>query len=223
MRIKGGMTMKMRVLIADDHQIIRDGLRSLLEKEPDMEVVGQAEDGRTLLKMLREMSPDVVIMDVAMPNLNGIEATRQVMHEFPEVKVIALSMHDDRRFVINMLKSGASGYLIKDCAFRELANAIRLVVRGNKTFLSPGITDIVVNNYVTGPAPESLAYSVLTPREREVLQLIAEGKTSSQIAECLYVSVKTVECHRHQVMTKLKQRSIAGLIKFAIREGITSV
>jgi len=150
--------MPIKVLIADDHQIVRDGLRSLLTREPDMELVGEAEDGRTIMKMLLEKTPDVIIMDVAMPELNGIEATRQALHEFPAVKVIALSMHDDRRFVINMLKAGASGYLIKDCAFRELANAIRMVVK-NKIYLSPGITDIVVNNYVTGPAPDSLVYS----------------------------------------------------------------
>jgi two-component system response regulator NreC len=217
------MGMDIKVLIADDHQIVRDGLRSLLEKEPDMKLVGEAEDGRTIVKMLRETTPDVVIMDVAMPNLNGIEATRQITHEFPAVKVIALSMHDDRRFVINMLKSGASGYLIKDCAFRELAKAIRLVVKANKIYLSPGITDVVVNNYVTGLTPDSLVFSILTPREREVLQLIAEGRSSNQIAEALYVSVKTIECHRAQLMQKLKKRSVAELTKFAIREGLTSV
>jgi len=215
--------MPIKVLIADDHQIVRDGLRSLLAKEPDMELVGEAEDGRTILKILIEKTPDVIIMDVAMPQLNGIEATRQILHEFPGVKVIALSMHDDRRFVINMLKAGASGYLIKDCAFRELAKAIRLVVTANKVYLSPGITDVVVNNYVTGPAPDSLVYSVLTPREREVLQLIAEGKNSTQIAECLCVSLKTVETHRHQLMQKLNIKGVAELTKVAIREGITSI
>ena len=214
--------MPIKVLIADDHQIVRDGLRSLLTREPDMELVGEAEDGRTIMKMLLEKTPDVIIMDVAMPELNGIEATRQALHEFPAVKVIALSMHDDRRFVINMLKAGASGYLIKDCAFRELANAIRMVVK-NKIYLSPGITDIVVNNYVTGPAPDSLVYSILTPREREVLQLIAEGKNSTQIANCLCVSVKTVETHRHQLMQKLNIKGVAELTKVAIREGITSI
>ena len=219
----GGDMRKITVLLADDHQIVRDGLRSLLAQEADMEVLGEAEDGRSLLNMLRDIEPDVVIMDVAMPDLNGIEATSRIHHSFPSIKVIALSMHDDRRFVINMLKSGAAGYLLKDCAFRELAKAIRLVVNSNKTYLSPGITDIVVNNYVTGPAPESLVFSVLTPREREVLQLIAEGKTSNQIAEDLFLSIKTIETHRRQIMQKLKQKSTADLIKIAIREGITTV
>jgi two-component system response regulator NreC len=136
-----------KVLIADDHEIFREGLCSLLEKELDMEVLGEAEDGRTILKMLREMAPEVIIMDVSMPDLNGIEATRQITHEFPAVKVVALSVHDDRAYVINMLKSGASGYLLKDCASRELVNAIRSVVTENKIYLSPAITDIVVNNF----------------------------------------------------------------------------
>jgi two-component system response regulator NreC len=147
--LEGDMA-KIKVIIVDDHQIFRDGLRSLLAKEPDMEVLGEAGDGRTILtmlKMLKKMAPEVVIMDVAMPDLNGIEATRQIIHEFPAVKVLALSMHDDRGFVINMLKAGASGYLLKDCAFRELAKAIRGVVMENKIYLSPAITDIVVNNY----------------------------------------------------------------------------
>ena len=136
-----------KVLIADDHQIFRSGLYSLLEKEPDMEVLGEAEDGRTILKMLREMAPGVIIMDVSMPDSNGIEATRQITHEFPAVKVLALSVHDDRAYVINMLKSGASGYLLRDCAFRELVKAIRVVVTENKIYLSPAITDIVINNF----------------------------------------------------------------------------
>ena len=214
---------KIKVLIADDHQIFRDGLRSLLGKEPEVEVVGEAEDGRTILRMVREAVPDLVIMDVAMPDLNGIEATRQIVADFPKIKVIALSMHDDRRFVINMLKAGASGYLLKDCAFRELALAIHVVAKTKKIYLSPGITDIVVENFVTGsPTAESLIYSVLTSRECEVLQLIAEGQTSNQIAKILCVSVKTIETHRHTIMQKLKKKSIADLTKFAIREGLTT-
>ncbi len=218
------MTTKIKVLIADDHQIVRDGLRALLEKEPDLEVIATVEDGRSTVKMVEALQPDVVIMDVTMPELNGIESTRQITHDFPGVKVIALSMHDDRRFVINMLKAGASGYLIKDCAFKELTKAIHVVVKKGKVYLSPEISDIVVNNYVTGPAgPESLIYAVLTPREREVLQLVCEGKTSGQIASSLFVSVKTVECHRSQLMHKLKINTLADLVKYAIQEGLTTL
>ena len=218
------MTTKIRVLIADDHQIVRDGLRSLLEKEPDMEVIATVEDGRTTVRVVEELQPDVVIMDISMPGLNGIEATRKISRDFPKIKIIALSMHDDGRFVMNMLKAGASGYLLKDCAFKELTKAIHVVVRAGKSYLSPDITDVVVSSYVTGAAgPESLLYPALTPREREVLQLVVEGKTSSQIAEILYVSVKTVETHRTQLMHKLKINNLADLIKYAIREGITSV
>ncbi len=218
------MSNKVRVLIADDHQILRDGLSTMLQNVPDIEVIATTEDGRTALRLVAELTPDVVIMDVAMPGLNGIESTRQINHDFPKIKIIALSMHDDRRFVINMLKAGASGYLLKDCAFKELMKAIHVVVRTGKIYLSPGVTDVVVNNYVTGPiGPESLVYSVLTPREREVLQLVAEGKTSNQVAENLHVSVKTVETHRTQLMHKLKIKNMAELVKYAIQEGLTSI
>jgi len=173
--------------------------------------------------LVREFTPHVVIMDVNMPDLNGIEATRQILSEYPEMKVIALSMHADRRFVINMLKAGAHGYLLKDCAFEELAQAIRLVM-GNKTYLSPGVAEIVVKDYVHRvPGPAQTAFSVLTAREREVLQLMAEGKSTSQIAELLHISVKTVETHRQQIMHKLGMRSVAELTKYAIREGLTSL
>lgn len=218
------MTAKIRVLIADDHQIVRDGLRSLLENESDMEVIATVEDGRTTVRLVQELQPDVVIMDVSMPGLNGVEATRKINRDLPNVKIIALSMHNEGRFVLNMLKAGASGYLLKDCAFRELAKAIHIVVRTGKSYLSPDITDVVVDSYVRGQSgPEPLIYTVLSPREREVLQLVVEGKTSSQIAEILYVSAKTVETHRTQLMHKLKINNLADLIKYAIKEGITSV
>jgi DNA-binding NarL/FixJ family response regulator len=161
-------------------------------------------------------------MDVAMPDLNGIEATRQIVAELPGVKIIALSMHDDRRFVLNMLKAGAAGYMLKDSAFTDLAKAIRVVMSG-KTYLSHEVTDIVVKDYVSSSQPaESSAFHLLSPREREVLQLLAEGKTSAQIGENLHISVKTVETHRQQIMIKLKIRSVAELTKYAIREGLTS-
>jgi two-component system response regulator NreC len=214
--------MGLRILLVDDHQIVRQGLRTLLEKELDMEVVAEAGDGRAAVRLTREVSPQVVIMDVAMPDLNGIEATRQIVTEFPHVKVIALSMHADRRFVANMLKAGASGYLLKDAAFEELAQAIRTVA-ANRTYLSPAVSDIVVKDYLKGPKEEATAFSLLTAREREVLQLLAEGKSTREIADCLYVSVKTVETHRQQIMSKLDIRSVAELTKYAIREGLSSL
>jgi len=210
-----------KVLIADDHQIVREGLRSMLEKEPGIIVVGEAEEGRTTLRLARELTPDVIIMDVAMPDLNGIEATRQIVAEFPAIKVIALSMHDDRRFVLHMIKAGAKGYLLKDSAFKDLAKAIRVVV-ANKTYLSSEIADIVVKDYLATTSEESSAFYLLSPREREVLQLIAEGKTSNQVAENLHVSIKTVETHRAQLLRKLKVKSVAELTKYAIREGLTT-
>jgi len=215
--------MAIKVLIADDHQILRQGLRTLLEREPDLEVVAEADNGRSTVRLARERQPEVIIMDVAMPDLNGIEATRQIISEMPKMKVIALSMYADRRFVANMLKAGASGYLLKDCASEELVRAIRVVLT-HKTFLSPGVADIVVKDYVQAPlGSEVSVFSVLSNREREVLQLMAEGKSTNQIAECLHVSVKTVETHRQQIMQKLKMHSVAELTKYAIREGITTL
>jgi DNA-binding NarL/FixJ family response regulator len=188
-----------------------------------MEVVAEAEDGRRTVTMAKEFIPNVVIMDIKMPDLNGIEASRQILSELPEVRVIALSMYSDRRFVTNMLKAGAHGYLLKDCAFEELAQAIRLAM-SNKTYLSPGVAEVVVKDYVTQiPGRSQSVFSVLTAREREVLQLLAEGKRTSQIADLLQISIKTVDTHRQQIMRKLDTRSVAELTKYAIREGLTSL
>ncbi len=215
--------MGIRIIIADDHQILRQGLKTLLEKEPDMEVVAEAEDGRKTVILVQELTPDVVIMDVNMPDLNGIEATRQILSDYPEMKVIALSIHADRRFVINMLKAGAHGYLLKDCAFEELAQAIRLVM-ANKTYLSPGVAEIVVKDYVFRiPGLAQTAFSLLTAREREVLKLVAEGNSNKQIAGIMQIGVKTVEGHRQKIMQKLETRSVAELTKYAIREGLTTL
>jgi DNA-binding NarL/FixJ family response regulator len=215
--------MSIKILLADDHKITRQGLRSLLEKEPDMEVVAEAEEGRTTVRLAREHLPDVVVMDVSMPDLNGMEATRQIRAELPNVKVIALSMHSDNLFVSEMLKSGASGYLLKDCAFEELARAIHVVVNG-KTYLSPAISGVVVDEYLHHlTKTESPGSKVLTDREREVLQLIAEGNSTKQVALKLHISVKTVETHRRQIMSKLNIHTIAELTKYAIRQGLTSL
>jgi DNA-binding NarL/FixJ family response regulator len=212
-----------KILIADDHQIVRQGLRFLLEKEADLKVVAEADNGRATVRLARELTPGVIIMDVAMPDLNGIEATRQIIAEMPATKVIALSMYADRRFVVNMLKAGASGYLLKDCAYEELIRAIRVVL-AHKTYLSPGVTDILVKDCQMGiPMNEISAFALLTPREREVLQLMSEGNSTAKIADQLHVSIKTVESHRQQLMQKLNLRSVAELTKYAIREGLTSL
>jgi two-component system response regulator NreC len=212
-----------KIILADDHQIVRQGLRTLLTAEPDMKIVGEADNGRAALRLAQELAPQVVIMDVSMPDLNGIEATRQILADHPGIKVIALSMHSDSLFVLNMLKSGASGYLLKDCALEELVKAIRTVVR-QKTYLSPGVSDILIKDFATTWSDNSSsAFSILTTREREVLQLMAEGRTTNQIADQLCVSVKTVEAHRKQVMNKLGIHSVAELTKYAIRQGLTSL
>ncbi len=212
-----------KIVLADDHQIVRHGLRSLLSAEPDMEVVGEADNGRAVIRLVQDHAPQVVIMDISMPDLNGIEATRLILSETPGIKVIALSMHSDSLFVLNMFKAGASGYLLKDCALEELVKAVRTVM-ARKIYLSPGISDIVIKDFVVGySSADSSAYSILTNREREVLQLMAEGKTTNQIADSLCVSVKTVEAHRKQMMNKLDIHSVAELTKYAIRQGLTSL
>ncbi len=215
--------MSLRILIADDHRIMREGLRSLLEKQPDTEVIAEAENGRTTLQMSRRFKPDVVLMDIIMPDLNGIEATRQILAELPDIKVIALSMHSDKKFVVEMLDAGASGYLLKDTAFEELGKALHTVVN-NRTYLSPKIVGLMAEDYSPSSATKDYLVSpVLTSREREVIQLIAEGKTTKQIASLLNVSVKTVETHRKKIMDKLGTNSVAELTKYALREGLTSL
>ena len=211
--------MSVRIVLADDHQIVRDGLRTLLEQESGMEVVAEAEDGHTAVALAREQRPDVVVMDIAMPDLNGIEATRQIKADLPEAKIIALSMHADKRFVAGMFQAGASGYLLKKGAFRELVQAIRQVAAG-QMYLSSEITSTLIEDYVGHlSSPDSAAD--LTAREREVLQLLAEGKTAEQIATQLHVSVNTVGTHRHHIMEKLNIHSLPELTKYALREGLT--
>lgn len=215
--------MKIRILLADDHEVFREGLRSMIEKHGDLEVVGDAETGRVAVRMATQLKPDIIIMDIAMPDLNGIEATSQIRATIPETRVIALSMHSDKRFVTGMLRAGAVGYLLKASAFDEVIQAIRTVMN-NKHYVSGDIADTVVSDYVrqlTESAPEKQAS--LSPREREVLQLLAEGHSTKKIAETLHISANTIETHRAHIMAKLGIRTIADLVKFAIREGITSL
>lgn len=215
--------MAIKVLLADDHKIFRQGLRGLISDEKDLAMVGEAEDGRDAIAQIAKLRPDVVIMDVGMPALNGIEATRQIMKDFPKTRVIALSMHVDEKFVAEMLRAGAVGYLCKKCDADELVAAIRTVA-GGQTYLSPFISGTLVESYVRNvSATPASAFSQLTDREREILQLLVEEKTIKEIAGELQLSVKTVHAHREHLMRKLDVQTIAGLTKYAVREGLTEL
>ena len=213
--------MSMKVLLVDDHDVVRSGFRSLLQKQSGIEVVGEASDGREAVHLAKALRPDVIVMDVAMPGLNGVDATRQITHGHPETRVLALSMHPGRRVVTDMLRAGASGYLLKTCALEELIRAVGAVADG-RTYLSPDIAGTVVEGYVRQAANEVDGQpGLLSDRERRVLKLVAEGLTTKAIAANLGVTVKTIEAHRHNIMDKLNLRSVAELTKCAIREGLT--
>ncbi|UCF95843.1 MAG: response regulator transcription factor [Spirochaetaceae bacterium] len=215
--------MKVRILLADDHQIMREGLKALLGRLPSVQVVAEAENGIEALKLARQEKPDIIVMDIAMPDINGIEVTRQLKSELADIKIIALSMHSDRRFVSEILKAGASAYVLKQAAFEDLESAIKAVMK-DRTFLSADILDSVVSDYVSQLTnSEYEAYRQLSDRERQVLQLLAEGNSTKEIAFKLHVSVKTIESHRQNIMNKLGIRTLAGLTKFAVREGLTSL
>lgn len=215
--------MAIKILIADDHKIVRDGLRQMLENQGGYEVAAEAENGRKALQLARKHHPDIVIMDISMPDLNGVDAARQLLAENSDIRVIALSMHSDKQYVDQMLTAGVKGYLLKDCAFEELNQALKVVMRGG-VYLSADIAGLVVQDYVGllhEKAPDPSA--ALTIREREVLQLIAEGRSTKVIAETLHISVKTVETHRKKLLEKLDVKSIAELTKIALREGLTTL
>ena len=213
--------MTIKILLADDHVVLRHGLCKSLQTEKDIEIIGQANDGHTAVKMARELSPDVIIMDISMPDLNGIEATRQIVKASPVSKIIGLSMHSAKKFILEMFKAGAMGYLLKDCEYDELINAIRTVASG-KNYVSAAISGILIESAKNGEKENKVsAFSSLTQREREVLQLLAEGKTTKQIAHILHISPKTVEVHRLNIMNKLNIDNVAQLTKYAIQEGLT--
>lgn len=216
--------MPIRIVLADDHSMLREGLRSMLEKEPDMSVVGEAANGRDAVSEVVRLKPDVVVMDVSMPGLNGMEAARQVSEKCRGTRIVALSMHTQERYVIEMLKAGASGYVVKMSATDELILAIRAVYR-RETFLSPKVAGILVANRLGRGSAEGRgeAFALLTPREREVLQLLAEGKTAKKTAEILKLSASTVDVHRKNIFDKLDVESIAELTRYAIREGLVSL
>ena len=213
---------KIRVLLADDHTIVRQGLRALLDSQEDIEVVGEAEDGRQAFEKTKELIPDIVVIDITMPNLNGIEATRQIKKLSPEIKVLVLTVHDNEEYIHQILQAGASGYLLKESAVTDLVSAINAVKKGG-IFLSPAISKVVVKDYIRH-AEEGTgdfdSLNILTNREREVLQLIAEGHTNREVAHLLKLSVKTVDVHRSHIMEKLNIHDVTGLVKYSIRKGL---
>lgn len=214
--------MALQILVTDDHRLLREGLRSLLESQ-GFQVRGEAADGRTAVKLAKTLQPDAVIIDISMPGLNGIDATKQIHQDCPEIKVIVLSMRSDSRAVLEAFAAGASAYLLKEAAFEEVVVALKVVMQG-KTYLSPAIAHLVVRNSVEHWSGSSgQMRGGISGREREILQLVAEGRSSKEMAASLCVSVKTIETHRKQIMDKLNLHSIAELTKYAIREGVTSL
>lgn len=218
------ITKKIRVLLAEDHTIVRQGLSALLRSEPDMEVAGEASDGLEAIEMAKKLIPDVVLMDIAMRNLNGLEATRKIKKLFPHMKVLVLTMYENEEWIFQILKAGASGYLIKDSAMTDLTSAIRAIHQGD-SYLSPSISKKVIDEYIRKAemGEENSVDDLLSNREREILQLIAEGHSGPKIASFLCISKKTVEAHKTHIMEKLNIRDKVGLIKYAIRTGLTKL
>jgi len=215
--------MTIKIILADDHNVLREGLKSLLNQQQDFEVIGEADNGQEAVRLAKKLEPDIMVLDIGMPNMNGIQATQHIVAEVPDTKVLALSMHSDHQFVVKMLQAGASGYMLKDCAYEELISAVRDINAG-KFYLSKDVTGVVINNYINMiQAVDAVSHPTLTSRERETLQLIAEGKSTAETANLLNVSPKTIETHRKNMMDKLDIHNIADLTKYAVREGLTSI
>lgn len=214
---------KNRIVIAEDHTILREGLRSLLSSHPDFEIVGEAEDGREAIRCVENLSPDLVLMDLSMPRMNGMGAIREIKKRFPETKILTLTVHKTEEYVLATLEAGSDGYLLKDATHEELVIAIRSVLKG-KSYLSPGISDRVIEGYLEGQkfVGSSTLLDTLTPREQEILQLIAEGYKNKEISEHLCISIKTVDKHRTNLMQKLDLHNASALTAFAIERGLAS-
>jgi DNA-binding NarL/FixJ family response regulator len=215
--------MKISILLADDHKILREGIRSLLEKEPDFEVIGETDNGRTAIELACDLKPDVVIMDIGMPDMNGVEATKEILSLVPGIRVLALSVYSDKRFVVEMLNAGATGYIVKDCAFDEMLAAVRSVA-SNQRYIAPKLLENIIEDYMKNKFINGIKKKdLLTPRETEVLSLIAQGKNTKEISFALNISMKTIDTHRQNIMDKLNIHNIVDLTKYAIRTGLISL
>jgi len=211
--------MTTKVLIADDHQLFREGLVNLLSSAPDVEVIAEAEDGKDATEKAKKLKPDILLIDIGMPHMNGIEATRVLKKDMPELKIIAVSMHSDRQFVKGILEAGADGYLLKNCTYRQLIDAIESVKSGKK-YLSDDITEMIIKGYLDPNETETESYTELSEREMEILKLYAEGKSTREISEKLFISVKTVGTHKQHILEKLGLKTNADMVKYAIKEGL---
>lgn len=214
--------MSVKIIIADDHQLFREGLVNLLSNTPDIEIIAQAEDGKDALHKARKLSPDIILMDIAMPVMTGVRATELLSKELPDIKVIALSMHSDKEYIKGILEAGASGYLFKNCTYNQLIEAINTVSAGKK-YLSDKITEVLIEDYIGKEAETDTELANLSKREQEVLKLLAEGKSVREISELLFLSVKTVGTHKQNIFDKLKLKSTADLVKYALKQGIISL
>ncbi|MBU3926592.1 MAG: response regulator transcription factor [Bacteroidetes bacterium] len=214
--------MPIKILIADDHQLFREGLMTLLSSALNIEIVAQAENGKQTIEKAKILSPDIILMDIGMPIINGIEATGILQTEAPKIKVIALTMHSEKHFIKGMLEAGAYGYLFKNCAYDELIDAINTVYAGKK-YLSDDITEFIIHDYIGKPKNKQEDDPQLSAREMEILKLIADGKTSREISELLFVSIKTIGTHKQNILNKLNMNSTADLVKYAIKKGLISL
>jgi two-component system, NarL family, response regulator NreC len=215
--------MKIRLLVADDHDVVRAGLRFLLERQEDMEILGEAADGRQIVRLAEELAPSVIVMDIAMPQLNGIDAAAQILHRDPDVKIIVLSMYADEEFIVRALTAGVKGYLLKDAVQADLVRAVRAVATG-RSFFSPAIAQTLAEDYVRQLQSKGMedSYELLTEREREILQLLAEGNSNKEVAGMLNVSPYTVETHRMHLMQKLNLHNTAEIVLYAVRKKIVA-
>ncbi len=211
--------MRIKVLIADDHQLFREGLANLLFSAENIEVIAQAKDGNEAIEKVKHFKPDVVLLDIAMPVLNGIEATKKIKALFPEIKTITVSMHSDKQYVKGALEAGADGYLLKNCTYRQLTDAIQSVYDGKK-YLSQDITELVISGYLTPSATDTNEYSTLSEREKDIFLLFAEGKSTKEISDKLFISVKTVNTHKQNILDKLGLKSNADIVKYALKNGL---